>query len=129
MQKEKWKRFISNKNYLVSSWGRVFSIRSNKILTPNIHQSRSSKYLRIEIGGEKWMLHILVGMHFQKKQFELLRSVNPASSIQCNHKDRNTLNPNNNNLEWTTESENKIHAHQTSTITFGGKTYKGKLNA
>ena len=124
MKKEKWKRIKSHGRYLISSWGRVLSVRSEIILRPYIHKSCDNKYLRIEIDGLKYMVHVLVGTHFHGKQMRELQAANPGVIITANHKDRNTLNPNENNIKWETHSDNLKHFHETNWITFGGKTYK-----
>ena len=130
LRKEKWKFLKQEKGYLISSWGRVFSLKTEKVLRPNIHQSRANKYLRIELNGNKYMLHILMGLNFHNNQRAKCAEENFCSilDLQVNHKDRNTLNPHYKNIEWCTESENKIHMHQTSVINFNGKTYKAKIN-
>lgn len=124
MSKEKWKRVHSQKDYLISSWGRVFSIKSKKMMKPQIHQSRSNKYLRIRIGGTNYMVHVLVAFHFKQKQFKELKLLYPNETYQVDHKDRNTLNPNLNNLDWVTERENKLLRYETDVFKFNGIEYK-----
>jgi len=126
---EKWKRLKEDKSYLISSWGRIFSFKSKRMIRPYIHKSRCSNYLRVSLSNKKYMVHCLMGTNFKAKQLEILKKNYedfPATIFQVNHKDRNTLNPNENNIEWETETGNKIHMHETSIIKFGGKTYKGK---
>ena len=130
MNKEKWKRCVTEKGYLISSWGRIFSLRTERVLRPYIHKSRAGKYLRIELNGKKYMVHVLMGYTFKRKELKILKEnylEAPNMVFQVNHKDRNTLNCNLNNIEWETEMGNKIHMHETNIITFGGKTYKGKF--
>lgn len=126
MQKEKWKRLKQNKQYLISSWGRTFSLKSKRLLRAYVHNSRNNYYLRINIDGKKYMVHYLVAYHFQYNNLIKICEEKklPPEAIQVNHRDRNTLNCNNNNLEWTTEYENKVHMHDTSIIKFNGKFYK-----
>lgn len=116
MKKEKWKRTIQDKQYLVSSWGRVYSLKSNKFIKSYIHKSRSGLYLRVCLSNnKKYMTHILVGENFLP--FE-------DAKPQINHKDRNTLNPNLNNLERESDSGNKLHMHATSSFMWWGKLRK-----
>ena len=130
MSKEKWKRVAQEKGYLISSWGRVFSLKSERIIRPYVHKSRANMYLRITLNGTKYMVHILVPRNFKQNDRTRIAKENNCSKLdlQVNHMDRNTLNPHYTNVEWITESDNKIHMHETSIITFGGKTYKGKFN-
>jgi len=126
MAKEKWKRLKEEKEYLISSWGRIFSTKTERIMKPNLHQSRSNKYLRIELNKSKYMVHVLVASNFKAKQYLNLITLYPRCVIEVDHDDRNTLNPAASNVNWKTSSENKVHRHRTDIITFGGKTYKGK---
>lgn len=123
MKKEKWKRIRGHKSYLISSWGRIFSLKSEKVLRPYIHKSRDNTYLRVEIDSKKYMVHVLVGLHFHFKQMNELQALFPEKELDVDHKDRNTLNCNENNLRWLTHSENISHFHETSKLKFNGKSY------
>jgi hypothetical protein len=127
MNKEKWKRIAQEKGYLVSSWGRIFSLKSSKIMRPYFHKSRSSTYLRVNLGGKKYFVHTLVATNFKKKEFQNMLLENPQATLQVGHDDRNTLNNNLNNISWETESQNKTHMWSTGIITFGGKTYRAYM--
>lgn len=126
MKKEKWRRVKNHPRYLISSWGRVFSLKREKILRPYVHKSCDNKYLRIEIDDKKIMLHVLVAIHFHTKEMRELQAKHPGEKLDVDHKDRNTLNPNENNLRWTTHSDNLKHFHETNALTFNGKTYRFK---
>lgn len=124
MKKEKWKRVQGHSLYLISSWGRVFSLKREKILRPYLHKSRDSRYLRVEIDGQKYMLHVIVATHFHSKEMQSLKIAHPDKQLDVDHKDRNTLNCNENNLRWLIHSDNLKHWHETSNITFNGKAYR-----
>lgn len=124
MAQERWKRVQGEKGYLISSWGRIFSLKSERIIRPYLHKSRSNYYLRIELNRKKYLVHCLVANNFLKNQKRELEILFPNANLQVDHLDRNTLNPNLKNLMWKTESENKIHRHETDIIKFGGKVYK-----
>jgi hypothetical protein len=124
MQREKWKRVPFDKNYLVSSWGRVFSINREQFLKPEIHSSRANKYLRIKLGANRMMLHVLVALTFKARQYAE-RYVS-GEVMQVNHMDRNTLNCNVNNLEWLTERDNKRHGVDTNFVIYRGNKFNGR---
>lgn len=115
MSKEKWKKCKSEKDYLISSWGRVFSLKTGKKLRPYLHKSRCNYYFRIELGGKKYFVHRLVADAFLK---------NDNNKPQVDHNDRNTLNNNVKNLSWITEKENKQHLADTDLLIFNGKKYR-----
>lgn len=119
MRKEKWKRCKLNKAYLISSWGRIFSLKSEHLIKPEFLNSRCDIYLRVHLyeNGEatKTMLHHLVSMHFDKEYYE---------GCQVNHDDLNTLNCNINNLSVMNQSENIKHSWDNRTLKFNGKEYK-----
>ena len=94
MTKEKWKKCTFSSGYLISSWGRIFSLKTERVLRPYIHNSRSGKYLRVCLNNHKYMVHTLMGHTFKKKELEVLKQLYPNAVYQVNHKDRNTLNPN-----------------------------------
>ena len=128
MAKEKWKRLKEDNRYLISSWGRIFSLTSEKVIRPYIHKSRSNNYLRVCLREKKYMVHVLVAMNFKAKEYALIKALHPDKIIQVDHNDRNTLNCNVNNVSFLTESENKIHMHETNIIKFNGKIYRGIFN-
>lgn len=127
MNKEKWKKYYADKRYLISSWGRFFSLETKSLIRPYIHKSRANNYLRVSLRENKAMVHVAVAMSFKTKEFINLLNKYPhlkPEDLQVNHKDRNTLNPNVQNVEWTTEEENKLHLSETSTLKFNGKDYR-----
>lgn len=84
--------------YLVTSFGRVFSVTAKEI-KPNYNKKRGYFYLRNGNGGK--ILHRLVGELFLKKV---------KGKDYINHKDGNKKNNHVDNLEWCTQKENLIHA-------------------
>lgn len=127
MQKEKWKKLKEEKGYLISSWGRIFSLKTKRFIRYYIHNSRANKYLRVCLAEKKYMLHVLVANNFKHKQYKEIREKFPDAIIQANHDDRNTLNCNANNISFMTNIDNKKHLWETQNVTFGGKTYKGRI--
>ncbi len=85
--------------YQVSNQGRVWSVRTQKCLSP---QENSFGYLRVLLTAKngkakKELIHRLVGIAFIP---------NPENKPQINHKDSNPKNNNVENLEWNTAKEN-----------------------
>lgn len=116
MIKERFKKVKDHKDYIVSSWARVFCLRTGLIVKPHLNYSRAGVYFRVNIDGKKYFLQNVVGKTFLKKEHE--------GQTQINHKDRNHLNCNLSNLEWSSQSENIKHMIETSVIKFNGKTYR-----
>lgn len=89
-------------NYIIYSDGRIWSKVSNRFLATNVH---NNGYIYVDLckDGKKYSkrLHILVAQHFVP---------NPDNLPEVNHKDGNKLNPDYINLEWSTRSDNMIHA-------------------
>ncbi len=98
---ELWTEIHTREDYWISSLGRIWSVKSKIYMKPYLHKSRSNLYLRVNLKGKKFMVHILVAVH---------HIPNPDNLKQVDHLDGNTLNPNKNNLGWKTESKNKIKA-------------------
>lgn len=81
--------------YLVSNFGRVWSLISKRFLAP---RPLPVGYLRVQIKGKDYYIHRLVAEAFLPNKDNL---------PMVNHKDFNKLNNNLNNLEWCTASHNK----------------------
>ena len=72
-------------------------------------------YAAVRLNGKFFSLHRVIAMTFLP---------NPENKPQVNHKDGNKLNNLVSNLEWSTQSENQLHAHRT-----GLKDFKGSRNS
>ena len=84
--------------YLVSNFGRVWSLISKRFLAP---RPLPVGYLRVQIKGKDYYIHRLVAEAFLPNKDNL---------PMVNHKDFNKSNNNLNNLEWCTASHNIRHA-------------------
>lgn len=126
MKKEEWKYIKFNKDYIVSSWGRVISLRNNKFLNSELLKSRSDFYFRINIAGTRLMLHWLVALHFKNPNKYVLDDLVNDRQLQVNHKDLNTLNCAAYNLEFCSQGENIKHSVENRLLNFNGKVYKIK---
>lgn len=86
-------------DYQITSWGRVYSKKTNMFIKPQVHDKG---YLRVDLidanGIRKHMkIHRLVAMAFIP---------NPEGKPQINHIDGNNQNNSISNLEWVTNWEN-----------------------
>jgi hypothetical protein len=101
MTKEIFKVVPFNNHYAVSNFGRVMSLKNERILNYN---KISSGYLKVDLyrdGFRKAMtVHRLVMITFTGEKKGLI----------VNHKDGCKMNNNISNLEWCTHSENALHA-------------------
>lgn len=102
---EMWECIDGFENYQISTSGKVFSLNKNKILKPNIVWS-GYKMVRLYQNGwaKDYSIHRLVALTFVP---------NPYNHRVVNHKDGNKQNNYWLNLEWTTDSENQLHAIRT----------------
>ena len=100
LKNEIWKIIYSN--YKISNFGNVWTMKSNRLLSPYVN---SSGYLCIKFsidGVRKTStIHKLVGTNFVP---------NCGENLIINHKDGNKLNNYFTNLEWVTYSENNKHS-------------------
>lgn len=96
-------------DYAITEDGRVFSYKggSKHELTGGIcPRGPCYRFVNLRINGETKpvYVHRLVAEAFIP---------NPSNYPQINHKDRNSLNNNVDNLEWCTNSQNQIHRYKT----------------
>lgn len=98
-----WKDIIGFENlYKINEHGDVFSIRSQKIISPYI-TNKGYKMIDLNMNGKKYkfLVHRLVAMHFIP---------NPYNHPIVLHKDNVKLNTYYENLSWGTISENNAQA-------------------
>lgn len=103
MLKEKWKPISGYESgYLISSFGRVLSLRFKRFLLINPEKDiYPAAHLSIKNRAKSVRLHKLVANHFID---------NPLKKTCINHIDGNKKNNRADNLEWVTYSENSRHS-------------------
>ncbi len=103
--KEIWKDIEGYEGrYRVSSYGRVYSCVSEKILKAVNTRGYLTVCLTINRKQTNYKIHRLVALAFLE---------NPENKPQVNHIDGIKTNNNISNLEFVTPSENIVHAHAT----------------
>ena len=100
-------RILGSRNWYISNHGTVkviyLDINGNekKVIYPNIHTKGGHPNKKYACLSTQEYIHRLVATAFIP---------NPESKRTVNHKDMNILNNHIDNLEWSTYSENKLHA-------------------
>lgn len=102
---EEWTSIENYPKYLISTCGRVYSIKRNNILNP-YHDAWGylCVSLRNEHGGRTSSIARLVANAFIP---------NPYNKPEVNHKNGNKEDNRIDNLEWATRAENEQHAFAT----------------
>lgn len=93
-----------NKNYLISTDGDVFSLKSNSFISPHILKIGYRVFDYNFFGKRK--------VKYVHRAVAELYLKNPDNKKEVNHKDGNKLNNSLSNLEWCTHRENILHAHK-----------------
>lgn len=107
---EEWKQIIIDGieyNYLISTHGRVFSLKTQKILK---NRDTSKGYYRVALGidgkTQEFLVHRLVAYTF-------IPNDDPVNKIEVNHIDENPKNNHVTNLEWCTSKYNVNYGKRT----------------
>lgn len=102
---EIWKKIkgFEHTKYLISNFGNIKNTKTNYILETNNKTGYSTVLITHQNISVTHKVHILVAESF-------LENDNPNNVV--NHKDGNKLNNNVSNLEWTSQSNNTIHAYK-----------------
>lgn len=119
--KEIWRSIPKRPSYQVSNFGRVRTIEREVISKSKtcIHKKRifKSRLLYILNNGHGYSV-VCTQINNKKKNYYIHRLVaelfipNPENKKEVNHKDGNKWNNNVGNLEWSTRSENCLHAYK-----------------
>lgn len=116
-----WKEFCTDEEckiikgyrgkYIITPSGKVFNNYTGVVMKPRFIRGYPHVGLRVFNGETSiqklYKVHRLVAEYFIP---------NPNNYDIVNHKDGNKANPNKDNLEWSTYSENTIHAVKTGLI-------------
>ena len=97
---EKWLPIKDYPMYRISSYGRVFSIRTNRILK---YWLNNSGYCIIALKNKRFTIHKLVALHFLP---------NPDNLPQIDHIDNNKKNNHMDNLQWCSCSFNVTKSYK-----------------
>lgn len=117
------KRINGFEDYLITSFGDIYSLKSNKWLK-SMNNGTGYLYVALYKNSKSYnkYVHRLVAITF---------ILNPDNKPSINHIDGNKQNNCVNNLEWVTKSENEIHAYKiglkNSKHCQGFKNYNSKL--
>ncbi|HBN5071741.1 TPA: HNH endonuclease [Listeria monocytogenes] len=88
---EMWEFIPFNSRYLVSSEGRVFSLKTNKVLIPHKNVSTNDGYSRVKITNKRgkardYYIHRLMAMCFLKMPVKSRREVHHINNIKTDNR-------------------------------------------
>jgi hypothetical protein len=114
----KYKKINELLNHIIFEDGTIFNSKKGQganrfcSFSTSSLDSNSKQYFKLNTKDKDYLVHRLVCFAFHP--IEGNSSLEDYKDLFVNHKDGDTLNNNANNLEWTTASENMIHAYNTS---------------
>jgi len=101
---EEWKIIDNYKNYQISNLGNVKNIKTNKLLTPYLH---NAGYYKVDLcenyKRNKYYIHRLIAISFIP---------NPNNLQEVDHIDKNKSNNSINNLRWITHNNNAYNQNK-----------------
>ena len=119
MSLEIFREIEGYEHYLVSSWGKVYSIEAARQIYRSegrIYETATRKLRELTTEETpKGYLRVYLYKNGKRKHHKVHRLVahafipNPEHKSQVNHIDGNKKNNSVTNLEWATDEENKLH--------------------
>lgn len=126
--KEYWKDIPEYEGiYQVSNLGNIRSLDRVSKIGRNL-KGRLLKLTQNRFGYLRFTAENLKGiktLHVHRVVLLTFRPIN--EKLQVNHKDGNKINNKLENLEWCTDSENKIHAYKNGLMIAGNEYTKTKI--
>jgi len=116
IEKVPYKRIKEFPDHIIFEDGNIYNNMDwsggKRFLSFSTNISKKSKsYLYFQTNEKNYKVHKLICMAFHPIEGKII--YNDYKNLQVNHKDGNTLNNHASNLEWSTASENMIHAYET----------------